>query len=522
MQRSGGKFGKSTLSKQISKIKTQKANDKTKKMGKAAAGAGGKNKNSSKIGEATAKKMMNKVNERKEKRRSKTMEEEIDSDIADDIDMQEEGDDKQFKNAGGALSSDPFFAQSTEDQNETVEERKMRMTKQLLQELQAPDAQQNDFFETLQTKGEAEAQIFDKDDDILTRRLKYQILEKKGKLFYNIANDFAGEGAGEFERTFLKGHKKAITALEWSSDNRSLFTASKDCNLIQWDLESQKKLFFKGDKHNRAIQGHYDEPLCLAVSPNGKYLVSGGKDRIVRVWDIHNQQQIQTFMGHRDSITSIKFDRENDQFYTVSNDRSLKVWNIREMAYMDSHYGHQSDILGMDSYSTDRLLSCGLDRQVIFWKINEDSELLYKNEKHTVDTINVINSQYFVTGSSDNCLDLWVMNKKKPIFTLEKPHQDDSWVLSTANVRNSDLLCSGSYDGQLVFYKFNKEEKKLEVIRRETGLEGCLNNLKFSNVRGNQFNQTMLAVTHSKDERLGRWHVQPKIKDGITILRKTQ
>jgi len=62
-----------------------------------------------------------------------------------------------------------------------------------------------------------------------------------------------------------------------------------------------------------------------------------------------------------------------------------------------------------------------------------------------------------VTGSSDNCLDLWIMNKKKPIYTLDKPHDADSWVLSTANVRNSDLLCSGSYDGQLVFYKFNKE-----------------------------------------------------------------
>jgi WD40 repeat protein len=45
-------------------------------------------------------------------------------------------------------------------------------------------------------------------------------------------------------------------------------------------------------------------------------------------------------MGHRDSITAIHFDRENDQFYSVSNDRSVKVWNIREMAYMDTHYGH--------------------------------------------------------------------------------------------------------------------------------------------------------------------------------------
>ena len=78
-------------------------------------------------------------------------------------------------------------------------------------------------------------------------------------------------------------------------------------------------------------------------------------------------------MGHRDAITGIKFDRENDQFYTVSADRSMKVWNIREMAYMDSHYGHQSTVLDMQTYSKNRVISCGLDRQVIFWKINEES-----------------------------------------------------------------------------------------------------------------------------------------------------
>lgn len=120
---------------------------------------------------------------------------------------------------------------------------------------------------------------------MLTRKLKYQILEKKGKLFYEIAKEFKD---CEYDKVFIKGHKKAITALEWSHDNKSVFTASKDCCLIQWDLESQKKLIFQGEKHNRAIQGHFDEPLAVAVSPNGKYLVSGGKDRVVRIWDIHN------------------------------------------------------------------------------------------------------------------------------------------------------------------------------------------------------------------------------------------
>jgi ribosomal RNA-processing protein 9 len=198
----------------------------------------------------------------------------------------------------------------------------------------------------------------------------------------------------------------------------------------------------------------------------------------------------------------------------------MKVWNIRELAYMDSHYGHQSDILGLDTYAQDRLLSCGLDRQVIFWKVNEDSELVYKNERHTTDTVNVINNQYFLTGSIDNCIDLWIMNKKRPIFTMENLHAPSSWLLSTANVRNSDLFCSGSYDGQLIMYKLNREKRNFEVARRLKGFSGCLNNMKFSNVRGQDFSNLMLAVSHSKEERTGRWHVQPHVKDGITILKR--
>ena len=96
-------------------------------------------------------------------------------------------------------------------------------------------------------------------DDAITRRMKMHLLEKKGKLFHTIANDFTGltefetenyeeektENAGEqviseelFDRTFMKGHKGAITCMDWTSDNKSLVTGSKDCSLIKWDLES--------------------------------------------------------------------------------------------------------------------------------------------------------------------------------------------------------------------------------------------------------------------------------------------
>ena len=199
---------------------------------------------------------------------------------------------------------------------------------------------------------------------------------------------------------------------------------------------------------------------------------------------------------------------------------------------MDTHYGHHSDILAVEAFSRDRVMTCSMDNQTIFWKVNEDSELLYPSRLHTVDTLNVVNSQFFVTGSSDNALDLWIMNKKKPIYSLEGLHRNDSWILSTANVRNSDLIASGSYDDQVIVYGFRRQEKDFGVLGRFQNLPGCINCLKFSHARATNDlysglhttfgSNLMLAVSHSKEERLGRWHVQAKTKTGITILRRKQ
>jgi WD40 repeat protein len=49
-------------------------------------------------------------------------------------------------------------------------------------------------------------------------------------------DDQAQEHVIDTEQTFMKGHKQAITCLEWSHDNRTIITGSKDCSLIQCKL----------------------------------------------------------------------------------------------------------------------------------------------------------------------------------------------------------------------------------------------------------------------------------------------
>jgi len=115
-----------------------------------------------------------------------------------------------------------------------AEDKRLKLTKQVIAEFARND--NDDFFEKLQAKTTPEEQILNKEDDLLTRKMKMHLLESQGKLFYSIAEDFARCGEEEkaemraeedeapivddqFDRYFLKGHKKAITCLEWMPDN---------------------------------------------------------------------------------------------------------------------------------------------------------------------------------------------------------------------------------------------------------------------------------------------------------------
>ena len=56
-------------------------------------------------------------------------------------------------------------------------------------------------------------------------------------------------------------------------------------------------------KATEEIRGHTDEVLALALSDDGKYLASGGKDRKLVVWDAEKGEWIRSFFGHKDTIS---------------------------------------------------------------------------------------------------------------------------------------------------------------------------------------------------------------------------
>ena len=54
--------------------------------------------------------------------------------------------------------------------------------------------------------------------------------------------------------------------------------------------------------------GHSSDVKTVAISPDGKYIVSGSEDRCIKVWDLSSGREIHTFKGktYLYSYTSIE------------------------------------------------------------------------------------------------------------------------------------------------------------------------------------------------------------------------
>ena len=76
----------------------------------------------------------------------------------------------------------------------------------------------------------------------------------------------------------------------------------------------------------------------MSLNFDGKYLVTGGKDRMIKLWDTHNNTLIETFKGHRGTIQGLKFNMGSNVFCSVACDRAFKLYDAGERAFLETLY----------------------------------------------------------------------------------------------------------------------------------------------------------------------------------------
>ncbi|MES1177638.1 MAG: protein kinase [Myxococcales bacterium] len=110
----------------------------------------------------------------------------------------------------------------------------------------------------------------------------------------------------------------------------SALALSKDGSVLAVGGELGALVVYQTSDHSeRRLEGHSGTVLSLTLAEQGRYLASGGADRMVRLWDTVSGKPLQPPIAHSDAVDSLSWS-DDRRFLTLGGaDRTLRVLDLR-------------------------------------------------------------------------------------------------------------------------------------------------------------------------------------------------
>ena len=246
------------------------------------------------------------------------------------------------------IVQDDDGSEDSEFERETAEEKRQRLAKQYIADIKKTLGRDADDASNADDDDEIDEE---ESTDHIGETLKTKRLQAKRKLYHSYASQFSNLKVSDLNYSHYYGHSGPVTALALSSDDKTLFTGSKDNSLLRFDIETGQKAVLKR-RWSRDLdvgkQSSEGEVLAVAVTTDSRYVVCGGRDNVIRIFDERckaESAEVQVFKGHSGAVTGLAFKYDSYALYSTSLDRCVKHWDLTEMGYLETMFGHQVGIL---------------------------------------------------------------------------------------------------------------------------------------------------------------------------------
>ncbi|MBM4073566.1 MAG: hypothetical protein FJ271_32295, partial [Planctomycetes bacterium] len=224
----------------------------------------------------------------------------------------------------------------------------------------------------------------------------------------------------------FKGHWHGIRGLAFLPGEKRLVTGSIDGTVRFWDLADGKELYqvkLPPLPPNAPEIGATRDVFALALSPDGRQVLCGHRDRVARLYDVTTGDLIQTLTGHRSYVNAAAISPDGKHAVTgngdnvaslIPTDFTQRLWNLTDGKEIRRFPMREGGVTSLAfSMSGRYILAAGLDGDVVLSDVATGNEI-HRLRGHVgpVRTVAVsADARIALTGGDDGTVRVWIVPK---------------------------------------------------------------------------------------------------------------
>ena len=230
----------------------------------------------------------------------------------------------------------------------------------------------------------------------------------------------------------------------------------------------------------KTLSGHSDTVWTVAISPDGKTLVSGGSDKTIKIWNLQTGNLRRTLTGHTDAVRAIAMSQDGALLASASGDKTIKIWDLQSGTLLRTLTGHLGPVWSVAIGSDGQTLASGsYDSTVKIWSL-QTGTLRHTFPEHYESIWSVAISpdgQTLVSAAYDGTIKIWDLQTGDLRRTLASGNSEA--IRSVAISPDGQTLVSGSWDktvkiwnlqtGELLHTLVGHSDRVLSVAISPTG-----------------------------------------------------
>lgn len=124
------------------------------------------------------------------------------------------------------------------------------------------------------------------------------------------------------------------------------------------------------------LQAHRGNVTALAFSTDARTLVTGGADKMIRIWQVDTWKCVGELAGHDAGVTDVSVNRADTRLVSGSSDKSAIVWSFPEGALLNRLSDHGRAVVSVDiSSDSAYVVTAAYDDTVRLWSLPTGKKL---------------------------------------------------------------------------------------------------------------------------------------------------